>query len=729
MQKLKKTWWVVVAVVGLVVAYEGQVLHAIHGQSLTWDEGDHIFAGYESWKTHDFGLNPEHPPMVKLVATLPLLGLPLKVPALQGRMFKTEAYMDGKELLFHNGPADGGRYDSRTLVWRVRLAAAVFGVVAALLVFAAGTEMFGVEVGLVALLLFCFEPTLVAHGAYVTTDMAASCTIFGTVYAFWRWVQQRSVGRLVVVGLAGGLALAAKHSTVLLLPMLVLLAVYVVGERWWGSWGLKPRVVGGQNVRAEARTYPKNEARTYPKSEARSRGSEARWGGSEARWGGSESRWGASVGMDAVRMVGVLAVVIGIAVVVLWAFYGFRYAARPAGLALSPSLAGYVAPLAPGEAEGILFAGRHHLLPESWLYGLADVRAMANGMTSYFMGNNYEHGVWFYFPVLFTIKSTLGMMGLLLLTVFAMVRGVLRGRRAWVFLILPPVVYFLVAMDSHLNIGARHILPVWVFCCVIAAAGAVAWMRRGRVWVWVVGLLLAMHVGTTLRAEPNYMAYANEAWGGPTQTYKYLSDSNTDWAQQLVATADYLKKRGVKQCWIAYFAAPFILPQDYGIPCRMLPTPDTGFEGVQEEVPPVIDGPVLISAGDLNSFESGSRVLNAYEGFRGLKPTAFIQDGVFVFDGQFAVPLASSLSHVQRSQVALRKGDVAGALSEAEVAEKIAPGFVQTEMALGDAEVAAGKMVEARAAYQRAGEKIETMEPGERETWRQTLAQKIAKAQ
>ena len=281
MQKLKKTWWVVVAVVGLVVAYEGQVLHAIHGQSLTWDEGDHIFAGYESWKTHDFGLNPEHPPMVKLVATLPLLGLPLKVPALQGRMFKTEAYMDGKDLLFHNGPADGGRYDSRTLVWRVRLAAAVFGVVAALLVFAAGAEMFGVEVGLVALLLFCFEPTLVAHGAYVTTDMAASCTIFGTVYAFWRWVQQRTVGRLVVVGLAGGLALAAKHSTVLLLPMLVLLAVYVVGERWW----------------------------------------------SRRREDGE----GRALGMDAVRMVGALAVVIGIAVVVLWAFYGFRLCGEAGG--------------------------------------------------------------------------------------------------------------------------------------------------------------------------------------------------------------------------------------------------------------------------------------------------------------------------------------------------------------------------------------------------------------
>jgi hypothetical protein len=427
-------------------------------------------------------------------------------------------------------------------------------------------------------------------------------------------------------------------------------------------------------------------------------------------------------------MVGALVVVIMLAVVVLWGFYGFRYAARPAGLALAPSLAGYVAPLAPGEAAGILLLGRLHLLPESWLYGLADVRQMANGMTSYFMGRNYEHGVWFYFPVLFTIKSTLGMLGLLLLTMVTIVCGWVRSR-ALVFLILPPVVYFLVAMDSHLNIGARHILPVWVFCCVIAAAGAVTLMRRGRGWVCVVGLLLVLHVATTLRAEPNYMAYSNEAWGGPTQTYRYLSDSNTDWAQQLVATSDYLRKRGVKDCWIAYFAAPFILPKDYGIPCRMLPTPDTVFEGEQIEVPPVIDGPVLISAGDLNSFELGSRQLNAYEQFRQLKPTTFVQDGIFVFDGRFAIPLASALSHVQRSQAALKSGDVAGALSEAKVGEAVAPGFVQTEMQLGDAELAAGQKAEARAAYQRAAAKIEAMEPDAREVWRGTVQWKMAKAQ
>ncbi len=682
---LGRRWVVMAAVVLLLGVYVGQVLHAIGGESLTWDEGDHIFSGVEIWRGFDYGLNPEHPPMVKMVGALPLLGLGLKVPELQGRFFKTEAYMDGRELLYRNGAKDGGRYEAGTLIWRARLACGVLGLMAALLVFAAGAEMFGVEAGLCALLLFCFEPNILAHSAYVTTDMAASCTMLGTVYAFWRWVQRPTVGRLVVVGVAGGLALAAKHSTVLLLPMLMVLAVWVGVQR----------------------RHPAHDGKTV--------------------MNGAPKRPLRAV----LQMAGALAAVVVIAVGVLWAFYGFRYAGLPAGLALAPTLAEYVKPLAAHEAAGILLVARLRLLPESWLYGLADVRAMANGMPSYFFGKVYEHGVWFYFPVLFTIKSTLGMLGLLVLTSFAATRGWLRGRfndrSALVFLTVPPAIYLVVAMDSHLNIGARHILPVWVFCCVLGGAGAAALARRGRGWAWVTGLLLLAHVGSSVKAAPNYIPYANEAWGGPTQTYRYLSDSNTDWGQQLVATSAYLRERGVKQCWIGYFVAPFVLPEDYGIPCKRLPTPDSLFADEQLEVPVEIDGPVLISAGSLNGFELGSSVLNPYEGFRGMKPTAFVQDGIFVFDGQFRVSLASALVYTQRSGAALKKGDIAEALRNAAKGEEIAPGAVQTELALGDAKAASGQKADALAAYERARMAIATMEPEGRDVWGKVLEEKVGK--
>src|SRR6185312_7099253 len=97
---------------------------------------------------------------------------------------------------------------------------------------------------------------------------------------------------------------------------------------------------------------------------------------------------------------------------VLWAFYGFRYNARPDGLRLDPSLAEYVHPLKHVEAKGILLLARFHILPESYLYGLADVRAMANGMPSFIFGKVYEHGVWFYFPAVLAIKSTLGFLAM-----------------------------------------------------------------------------------------------------------------------------------------------------------------------------------------------------------------------------------------------------------------------------------------------------------------------------
>jgi hypothetical protein len=254
-------------------------------------------------------------------------------------------------------------------------------------------------------------------------------------------------------------------------------------------------------------------------------------------------------------------------------------------------------------------------------------------------------------------------------------------------------------------------------------------MRRGRGWAIAAGVLVALHVGSSVAAAPNYISYSNEAWGGPTKTYRYLTDSNTDWAQELAATAEYTKSHGIKQCWMAYFAAMLILPEDYGIPCRLLPTADTlGTPDLTSvlEVPETIDGPVLISAGTLNGFEFGSKVLNPYEQFRGVKPVAFIQNGVFVYEGSFHVPLAAAEAYVQRSGLLLKAGDLQGAVREAKEGERIAPGAVATEIALGDAEKAAGDKASAKAAYEAAQKTVDTMEKGAREIWTETVKGKMA---
>ena len=667
----------------LLLVFAIQVLSVVRQESLTWDEGDHIFAGYMSWKTHDFGFNPEHPPLMKSLATVPLLGLPLKVPPDQHREFKTEAYLDGRELLFNNAP-----YSAESLTFRARMAAGIAALLLAVVVFLAASEMFGAGAGLLALAILTFDPNVLAHSALVTTDAGVSCFFLASVYAFYRYVKAPSLGRLVVAGLASGLALATKHSAVLLLPMLVSLAAAEVAFR-------------------------------FDPEQTRVR----------------------SLGRRVARMGGVLAAISVIAVVVLWSFYGFRYNARPGALRLDPSLVEYVKPLRAVEAKGILLLARLHVLPESYLYGLADVRAMANGMPSFIFGRVFDHGVWYYFPSVLVIKSSLGYLGLVILAFAAVMVGRLRRWREMVYLLVPAGIYFWVAMGSSLNIGARHILPVYVFLTVFAAGGCWAWIaepthaalrprhewstRLNRKWAVVVGVLLLAHVVSALKAYPNYMAYSNELWGGPSKTYKYLSDSNADWAQQLLAVKKYTDERGIKECWFAYFANPLLRPQDYGIPCQSLPTPDSGWAKERYEVPEVIHGPVLISAGDWMWFESGSNVLNPYRQFNHMEPATSIQDGVLVYEGEFRIPLASALSHAQRSADLLEQKKVDEAVSEAQTAVRIAPDGLQTQMALGDALSAAGRKDEARVAYGKALEIVATMEHGARESRSERIRKKM----
>lgn len=188
----------------------------------------------------------------------------------------------------------------------------------------------------------------------------------------------------------------------------------------------------------------------------------------------------------------------------------------------------------------------------------------------------------------------------------------------------------------------------------------------------------------------------------------------------------YTDEHGIKDCWFAYFADPFLRPQDYGIPCKPLPTPDSWFTRVQHPVPLTIEGPVLISAGSLTGFEFGSNKLNPYRDFERLTPVASIQDGVEVFEGTFRVPLASALSYVEESNRLMKQKDFAGAVVQAQQAVTIAPDEYQPEMALGDALAATGQKADARTAYGRAMDAVKTMEPEAQEMLGAEVEKKIA---
>jgi dolichyl-phosphate-mannose--protein O-mannosyl transferase len=260
-----------------------QLSSSIRRQSQTWDEGCHIFAGSSYWTRADYGMNPEHPPLVKMLATSPLLAMNLTQPAVGNDDFKIEAFLAGDKFVYGNSA--GGD----TILYRVRMTASLLTVLLALLTFLAAREMFNQTAALLALTLFVFDPNILAHGAYVTTDIALSCFLLATVYSFYRYVKSPGWAGLLLTGVAAGCALATKHSAILLFPILLLLAIAEV---------------------IQGRDLLENSAPT------------------------KGSRW-----RLALRYVGALVGIKLVAVAILWAFYGFRYAARPNGFPLNPPLA------------------------------------------------------------------------------------------------------------------------------------------------------------------------------------------------------------------------------------------------------------------------------------------------------------------------------------------------------------------------------------------------------
>jgi 4-amino-4-deoxy-L-arabinose transferase-like glycosyltransferase len=633
MNRLKMPVWSFAA--GLIILQMILVAIIVHGESLTFDEGDHIFAGYMMWHSGDYGLNPEHPPLVKLVATLPLLQEKLWVPTLQQRMFKGEAYRDGRDFMERNdGPG-------HRLIFRMRLAAGVFAVGLSVMVFLMGSKLFGESAGLLALLLVVFEPNVLANSDLVTTDVGVACFFLATIYCFYRYARQPSLIRLLLTGLVAGLTLSAKHSGILLAPMLLGLTLVEIAcaER-----GRRKRMAG--------------------------------------------------------TLLGGFAAIVVLAVVVLWAFYGFRYAARPAGLVMNPTLSEYAAPLKGVNSWLIGHLANWRLLPESYLMGMTDIHYAAQQYPIFLLGHDYAHGVWWYFPVALSIKTTLGLIGLLILAGIALISRRLRQRRELTYLAVPGAIYLAAAILSGMNIGTRHVLFLYPLAALLAAAGLTALARHSRRWIWIGGGLIAFHVISAMAIFPAEMAYGNEAWGGTANTHKYLSDSSVDWAQQLPHIKQWVDAHPGEECWLAYSAYPDLRPQAYGIHCHPLPTAHTGWEILPVDVPETIHGNLLLSADDLEACDWPSDQLNVFERFRWMPMAEQIDHSVFVYQGDFDVHEAAALAAVQKSQILLRENRPAEALVAAKKAVALHPENLLAQMALGDAQSALGDKNSARAAYE-----------------------------
>jgi len=334
--------------------------------------------------------------------------------------------------------------------------------------------------------------------------------------------------------------------------------------------------------------------------------------------------------------------------------------------------------------------------------GLTDIHYAAQQYSMFLLGHDYPHGVWWYFPIALSIKTTLGLIGLVVLACIALVSKRLSQSRELAYLVVPGAIYLAAAILSGMNIGTRHVLFLYPLAALLAAAGITALAQHRRRWIWIGGGLVACHVVSAMAVFPAEMAYGNEAWGGAANTHKYLSDSSVDWAQQLPHVKQWVDAHPGEECWFAYSAYPELRPQAYGIPCHPLPTAQTEWEFLPVDVPETIHGNILLSADDLEACDWPSDQLNVFERFRWMPMAEQIDHSVFVYHGDFHVSEAAALAAVQRSNILLGEHRPAEALVAAERAVALQPQNLLTQTALGDARTALGDKNGARAAYEMA---------------------------
>jgi 4-amino-4-deoxy-L-arabinose transferase-like glycosyltransferase len=623
----------IVLSVTLFAAFAFQLWYHATRTSVTIDEPVHILAGHRYWQCGDFGINPEHPPLLKLLAAAPLISRTFVEPNwVCGSKITTQFEGEQAGIFFLTRNSVDG------IVIPARLAAASLSLLLAMLVYLATWEMFGRAEALTALALLAFEPNLIAHGSLVTTDMALSATAFGAVYALFRYRKNSNVFRFVTLGLAIGFMLAAKHSAVIFVP--ILFALFLADVLVFRT---------KENFSPE---------RIF-------------------------------------RLIATFAGCILVGFVLLWAFYGFRYYALPNAAENMVSVGGYIRGTGRPEtvnslsAKIVMVISYIRIFPESYIFGLADI--VATGSRNAFIFNrNYATGQWFYFPVAFAVKSSAAL--LLLLPLGLLLPFFKREkRREMMFLLVVPLLFFAVALTSGMNIGVRHILPVYPFFIVAAAVGAIAACRRFYFFRYVLIALLVFHTATAVRIAPNYLAFANDFWGGTNNAYNLLGDSNVEWGQNLKLVNEYLARENINDCWFAGFAnGELNLVQQ---PCRLLPgyLNWIGTEEIPEPTPTIIEGTILLSVSVLPSHGA-----DEYLPIVQTKPIAQIGGSILVYQGRFEVPLAAALSHVGRAFWLIQRNRFEESVVESKKAVELAPDDARTHFPLALALARTGQEYEAR---------------------------------
>lgn len=392
--------------------------------------------------------------------------------------------------------------DPDRLLRAARLPMLFWGVLLLGAVWGLARELFGTPGAYVALALAAFSPMLLSHGHLVTTDVPVAALLVLSAAALRRLVEAPSAARAVVAGTLLGGALLAKYNAAIFLPAF--------------AWYLAAEAV---------RNRPPRGARL----------------GYAARWAGCLALMGAC------------------SFALLWAAYGFRFrvAADPAfELAWNFQRTGDGA-----VGRAIAFARAHRLLPEAYLHGFAYMFEHAQGRTAYALGRLSPTGWWWYFPFAYLVKTPVSALALTLAGLAWALRAPAVARTS--FLVVPVVFYWIVAAGASINIGLRHMIPVFPFMMVLAGGLPYERLLRSsrRAVRWGMAAILALVPLETLAAAPYFLAYFNLPSTLAADRHFLLADSNLDWGQDLRRLKRWMDRHGIERLKLAYFgnASPRLL--------------------------------------------------------------------------------------------------------------------------------------------------------------------------
>jgi hypothetical protein len=525
------SWSAGLALAAICIASFSFMWYAARTDSAIDDELAHIPAGYGYVHNLDYRLNPEHPPLVKALAMLPVLFLnpvfPTNTTAWQSEV--NGEWDMGRQFLYGSGnPAN-------EIIRVARIMPILLTILTIILVYFLARRIMGSLWALLPAFLFGMDPAIIANGHYVTTDVGAAFGFLLGIYFFVQLIESPTTKNLWLAGIAFGIAQLTKFSTPLLMPLflLVLLALWV------------------------------RDLSLLPRREALRTG------------------WNYLKKVIFILLIGYLVVVYPI-----YFLFTLHYPiAKQTSdtIAILGSFAG-----GPTPASQICHGARCLADADIWMTKSPVLRPFAEYLlgilmvlqrvdsvnTIYFLGHVVGSGGWIYFPVLFLLKEPIPTLIIVLLALFLAISWMWQRARSSRGRILKNIsdyitvhpaeftmgsfvaIYWAYSMHTTLNIGIRHVIATFPFIFILAAGvwrkwimrfdlsrattalGAAGAMMRSVAlslvkYIFLVALLVWLFL-ETLFTTPYFLSYFNEFAGGTMNGYHYVTDSNYDWGQDLL---------------------------------------------------------------------------------------------------------------------------------------------------------------------------------------------------